>query len=185
MRVQLYTNLSHLIERVLELIPEALHVKELERLAEDMTVITDPRSANELLKLRPFLRVMVLSDAPSYAEGSHLLPIGIRGYANTYIHLTHLEQALNSIESGNVWLYPEFMLELIHNATGSARANDKVLEKLTERERETALLVKEGLSNKEIASRLQITERTVKQHMSHIFEKLEVGDRLALAMLLK
>jgi DNA-binding NarL/FixJ family response regulator len=185
MRVQLYTELSHLIERVLGLIPEAVHIEAIEQLADDLVVLTDPDNAKELMGERPMLRVMVLSDTPSYTEGSQLLPIGIRGYANTYIHLTHLEQALATIESGNVWLYPEFMQELIQNATGSAQANEKVLEKLTERERETALLVKKGLSNKEIASRLEITERTVKQHMSHIFEKLGVGDRLALAMLLK
>ena len=185
MKVQLYTNLSHLIERMKELVAEIRPLESAVQIAHDAIIIADPEAAMQLLQEQPSARVMVLSDTPSYAEGSRLLPLGIRGYANSYIHKTHLDQALHAIASGNVWLYPEFMQELIHKATGSVATNEKVLEKLTERERETALLVKEGLSNKEIASKLSITERTVKQHMSHIFEKLNVSDRLSLAMLLK
>ena len=183
--MQLYTDLSHLVERMKELFAEIQLVDNAWQIAHDAIVLADPKKALQLLQELPTARVIVLSDAPSYAEGSRLLPLGVRGYANSYIHKTHLEQALHAIESGNVWLYPEFMQELIQNATGNAATNERVLEKLTERERETALLVKEGLSNKEIASRLDITERTVKQHMSHIFEKLGVSDRLSLAMLLK
>lgn len=185
MKMQLYTNLSHLVERMKELVSEINPIENARQIAHDAIIIADPEAALQLLKEQPTARVMVLSDAPSYAEGSRLLPLGIRGYANSYIHKTHLEQALHAIATGNVWLYPEFMQELIQHATGSVAANEQVLEPLTERERETALLVKEGLSNKEIASRLDITERTVKQHMSHIFEKLDVSDRLSLAMLLK
>jgi DNA-binding NarL/FixJ family response regulator len=53
---------------------------------------------------------------------------------------------------------------------------------LTEREREVALAVAEGASNKEVARRLSITERTVKAHAGAIFEKLGVRDRLQLSL---
>jgi len=55
-------------------------------------------------------------------------------------------------------------------------------EKLTEREREVALAVSRGASNKEVARQLGITERTVKAHVSIIFTKLAVQDRLHLAL---
>jgi len=51
--------------------------------------------------------------------------------------------------------------------------------------KDVALEIKEGKSNKEIAVALKITERTVKAHLSHIYEKLDVHDRLSLAMLLR
>jgi len=52
---------------------------------------------------------------------------------------------------------------------------------LTDRERQILRLVSEGLSNKEIAGRLKITDRTIKVHLKHIFQKLKVGNRTALA----
>lgn len=185
MTTQLHTTLPHLADRIADLTDQIQNVPEIDTLDTASIVISDPANALEILKRYPEAKVMVLSNEPSFAEGTRLLPHGIRGYANTYIHLKHLEQALESIESGNVWLYPEFMQQLIGQVTAASNNHDEVLGKLTERERETALLVKEGKSNKEIASALDITERTVKQHMSHIFEKLGVGDRFALAMLLK
>ncbi len=149
-------------------------------------VMCDPDTVRELLDADSGLQLFVLSTSPSYEEGAALLPLGIRGYGNLYMHGDHLHQALDVIASGNVWLYPEFMFALIRSATAAApNTHAELLEKLTERERDTALLVKEGMSNKEIAARLGITERTVKQHISHIFEKLGVGDRLSLAMLLQ
>ncbi|MBV5337679.1 MAG: response regulator transcription factor [Deltaproteobacteria bacterium] len=59
------------------------------------------------------------------------------------------------------------------------------LAKLTEREREVAVLVAHGECNKEIARELNIAERTVKAHLSTVFEKLDVRDRLQLAIHLR
>jgi DNA-binding NarL/FixJ family response regulator len=53
---------------------------------------------------------------------------------------------------------------------------------LTQREREIATLIGIGESNKQIARRLTITERTVKAHLTEIFRKLGIGDRLRLAL---
>ncbi|MEA3373642.1 MAG: response regulator transcription factor [Campylobacterota bacterium] len=185
--VQLYSDKINLIERfnIKSLENEISIIPSINELNTDSTIITDPDMARILLKKFPFSKIMVLSDAPSFAEGSKLLPLGIRGYGNTYIHLKHLTQAMITIENGAVWLYPSFMRQLIHGAASSSKKKSDTLDRLTERERETALLVKDGKSNKEIATALDITERTVKQHMSNIFEKLGVSDRLSLAMLLK
>ena len=56
---------------------------------------------------------------------------------------------------------------------------------LTEREREIAPLIRSGATNKEIANRLGITEATVKSHLTDIFRKLGISDRLGLASLLQ
>jgi two-component system nitrate/nitrite response regulator NarL len=52
---------------------------------------------------------------------------------------------------------------------------------LTNREREIVRLVSEGLSNKEIGRRLKITDGTIKQHVHHIFQKLQISNRTELA----
>lgn len=59
-----------------------------------------------------------------------------------------------------------------------------MLAALTQREREVALCVARGESNKEIARKLDLAERTIKAHLTGIFEKLGVRDRLRLALLL-
>jgi len=56
------------------------------------------------------------------------------------------------------------------------------LEQLTEKERKVAILVSNGLSNKEIANELGVQLVTIKKHIGHIFTKLDVKDRLSLAL---
>ncbi len=185
--IQLFTDKPYLIERLnIKSLENQISIcQEIDSVDARHIIITDPQNAPQIMKTYPTAKVMVLSDAPTFEEGSALLPLGIRCYGNTYIHIKHLMQAIMTIESGAVWLYPAFMRQLIHGVSSAAKNRQTLLDRLTDRERETALLVKEGKSNKEIAKALNITERTVKQHMSNIFEKLGVSDRLSLAMKLK
>ena len=60
---------------------------------------------------------------------------------------------------------------------------DKTLTTLTDRERQIMRLVSEGLSNKEIGRRLNITDGTIKVHLHHVFQKLEISNRTVLAAL--
>jgi DNA-binding NarL/FixJ family response regulator len=69
--------------------------------------------------------------------------------------------------------------------TNEASDNTYKLDVLSEREKEVALLLKDGSTYKDIASQLNITPRTIKAHASHIYKKLAVKDRLSLALLLK
>jgi two-component system nitrate/nitrite response regulator NarL len=57
---------------------------------------------------------------------------------------------------------------------------EKAVKALTDRERQIVRLVSEGLSNKEIGRRLKITDGTIKVHLHHMFEKLQVSNRTAL-----
>jgi two-component system nitrate/nitrite response regulator NarL len=61
------------------------------------------------------------------------------------------------------------------------RNTEKAVPALTNRERQIIRLVSEGLSNKEIARRLKITDGTIKVHLHRMFEKLQVSNRTALA----
>lgn len=142
---------------------------------------------NLLQEEYPYVKTMVLSQKPSYVQGSEFLKFGIKAYGNTHMAPIHLNEALDVVKNGDIWLYPEFIQMMIQTHASqktslSSRAD--LLEKLSHKEREVALLIKEGLSNKEIASREGTTERTVKAHLSSIYEKIGVKDRLALALVL-
>jgi DNA-binding NarL/FixJ family response regulator len=99
-----------------------------------------------------------------------------------------LKELKTVVMHGGVWLGRDLLQtligasrELVHNQSSKV---DEALALLTTREKEVALLASTGLSNKEIARKLSITERTVKAHMSSSLEKLGVKDRLQLALVL-
>ena len=148
-------------------------------------ILCAPKEFTTLQKQHPQAKIFVLSVKPSFTEGSVLLQQGARGYGNAYMQKIHFMQALKTIENEAIWIYPEMMRELILLGAETTVGNETVLESLSAREKEVAHQIEKGLSNKEIATVLGITERTVKAHLSHVYEKLKVGDRLSLAMLLR
>ena len=135
------------------------------------------------------INIFLLSQLPSFSEGRPFLELGIKGYGNTHMQAIHMQDALQSINARNVWLYPEFIQQMIGFMSKpqkqfSSNENDP-LACLSPREKEVAMLIYEGLSNQEIADLSGITLRTVKAHNSAIYEKLHVKDRVSLVLLLK
>lgn len=92
-----------------------------------------------------------------------------------------LVQSLRQIASG-VRIVPPSSTDQIAPAAQAA-SSDNALTVLTDRERQIIRLVSEGLSNKEIGRRLNIADGTIKVHLHHIFQKLEISNRTALAAL--
>lgn len=142
----------------------------------------------ELRTEHPESYIFALSNTPNDEEGLSLLKTGIRGYANAFIAPSLLSRAIIAVGSGEIWIGRRLMSRLIEGSAGKGRRwgdleSKRVLNILTKREREIALLVGQGASNKQIAGELDITERTVKAHISSIFEKIGVRDRLQLALL--
>lgn len=129
--------------------------------------------------------VMVLDPNPEYERTKTILQAGIKGYGSLMMHDIHLNEALRVILDGSVWLYPAFIDEMVHRLKDKTPANssEQLLDKLSEREREVVFCIKDGLTNKEISQKLDITVRTVKAHTNHIYEKTGVSNRLALALL--
>lgn len=183
--MQLYTTFQPLHKRLTTLLPALAVIDDETALDSSSVIITDPKSASVLLKKKNGLLLMVLSDNPNFAEGRVLLQEGIRGYGNTFMHIQHLQQAISMIEQGEIWLYPQFIQQLIKSTLQRQLQKQEILDQLTDREQEIALYVAQGLTNKEIASELDITERTVKAHISSLFEKIGIHDRLKLAIMLQ
>jgi len=148
-----------------------------------------PDTLTEIRRLNPLSRIFLLSDRPNEEEGLIFLKLGIVGYANTYISAERLTEATRVVSSGAVWLGQKVMQRLILDSYTRAKEkaasnSGKKLESLTKREREIANLIAQGQSNLEIAANLKITERTVKAHLSSIYEKTKTGSRLNLALLI-
>jgi DNA-binding NarL/FixJ family response regulator len=100
-----------------------------------------------------------------------------------------MNEAVRLIFGGSVWVGQQLMQRLIKETkleTENEGISDdkKILEGLTNREREITKLVAQGKTNLEIAYELVISERTVKSHLSSIFPKLGVSSRLNLALLI-
>jgi len=143
----------------------------------------------EIRRAVPSSRFFLLSDQPNEEEGLAFLKLGIVGYTNTYVSAERLNEAVRIILSGAVWLGQKVMQRLILDSYVRAKekasaSSEKKLESLTKREREIAELIAQGQSNLEIAANLDIAERTVKAHLSSIYEKTKTGSRLNLALLI-
>jgi DNA-binding NarL/FixJ family response regulator len=133
----------------------------------------------------PGCAIVVLSNMPGDDEGLAVLEAGAMGYTNALAVPDVLQQVAAVVENGGLWVGPNLMQRLIAGmATRSTRINGAHLDKLSAREKEVALAVAGGSSNKEIARRLEISERTVKAHLSAAFERLGVRDRLQLSLLI-
>jgi len=172
---------------------ECLHVKSEEELEEleEFTLLLDLETIKdkekyffEYIKLLPTCKaIFALTSAPNFQEGTHLLSLGVKGYGNIKMPKIKLKNALHVIHKGNIWLYPEFLQMMITSYSKNLHeVNQKELDLLSNREQEIANLVKKGLSNKEIATHSKISERTVKAHLSSIYEKLNIKDRVALVI---
>ena len=107
--------------------------------------------------------------------------IGCDGYVLKDSDSNLLRKAIYTVYEGEKFVQPSLTPML--NASLASRTNiDYKLNELTRREIEVLKLIAEGLFNKEIASRLEISERTVKNHVSNIFKKIEVSDRTQAAV---
>jgi len=182
--IKIYTKSEIIAKRLEEIEVDYLFLKEDDTISNAL-LLCNPDELTELCMTYSNVKILVLTASPNFVEGMTLLQKGVRGYGNLYMQQIHLLQALKAIENSAIWLYPDMMQELIAVGSDAATHNVDVFSSLSAREQDVAKEIEKGESNKEIAIALGITERTVKAHLSSIYEKLEVGDRLALAMLLR
>lgn len=136
----------------------------------------------------PAQQIVVLADEPDEAMVSAALSAGAAGCCNAYAAPEVLRQVALVVENGGLWVGQPMLQRLIGQTARifgqrpEAARNDGWEALLSEREIQVARLVACGESNKEIARALTITERTVKAHLTAIFEKLGLRDRLHLSL---
>lgn len=117
-------------------------------------------------------------------EGEYILKavdIGCAGYVLKDSDSNMLKKAVYTVYSGESFIQPD-LIPVLNARLIKKEQEDEQLDKLTKREVEVLILLSEGLFNKEIAYKLDISERTVKNHISNIFKKINVSDRTQAAV---
>jgi DNA-binding NarL/FixJ family response regulator len=141
----------------------------------------------ELCRVHSGKRIVAAYTTLSPADAIALFGAGARGYCNRLIRPELLVEVIRVVEHGEVWVGEQLMsglLRALPRAVNSIASDDPLLVPLTDREKDVIPFIVDGMANKVIARELDITERTVKAHVSSILRKLGVSDRMQLAMLL-
>lgn len=107
--------------------------------------------------------------------------IGVDGYILKDSESSELKKAINAVINGESYIQPKLIPALNNRLVARDVDKDKI-DLLTARELEVLIQVANGKFNKEIATSLNISERTVKNHISNIFKKIEVADRTQAAV---
>lgn len=113
------------------------------------------------------------------------MKIGANGYVLKDSDADSLIGAIRDVNGGGTYIQPSIASLLAEGISGNDKELNKDLLKiksLTKREYEVLTLIAEGLNNKDIADKLYISEKTVKNHVSSIFKKIEVNDRIQAAI---
>ena len=135
---------------------------------------------------------IIVVDNPPLTETDQveLFKLGVHGFCQRDISPELLVKAVESVVNGELWMQRSLITRIIDELTQSGAStktadslsNGSPIECLTPRELEVARMVNKGGNNKLIARSLDISERTVKAHLSSIFRKLNIENRLHLAI---
>ena len=149
----------------------------------------------KIIKTVPTTKVVVLTGEPTPREAVEFISAGAKGYCASNIGASLLLKAARVVANGEIWLgrklLPALFDELVRAAEQSAAVlavqashipATSVFTALSPRERQITSLVASGQQNKFISYKLQISEKTVKAHLTTIFRKLGVDGRTQLAL---
>ena len=131
----------------------------------------------ELKKQNKNIKILMLTVHSEVEYLIKAIDIGANGYILKDSGSLELKQAINVIMTDGSYIQPSLL-----PALNSRLINKEKLESLTKREIEILIQVAGGMFNKEIANNLDISERTVKNHISNIFKKIDVSDRTQAAV---
>lgn len=172
---------TELIQKISQNPPDVVLVCLMDNEGNNINVVPD------LFKVAPFIKVVILSTPNSMLDQPEALKLGVTGIVGTNQNFRALIRAIRQVSEGGVWLNQKIIAQLLGGNFYAANDTSKTKgiygeNELTNREREVVKLVGVGLNNKEISRKLLISEATVRHHLSSIYSKLYVEDRLNLAI---
>lgn len=142
---------------------------------------TGPEACELLLALSPATRVLMLT---SYADEAMVMAAvrsGVHGYLLKDVRANDLVLAIRTVAGGQSYLDPrvaqQALIWIRHQHKPGHQAPPQGLAQLSPQERAILPLLAEGKTNKEIAARLKLSDKTVKNYLAHIFDKLQVSRR--------
>jgi DNA-binding NarL/FixJ family response regulator len=171
-------------ERVLEVVrshsPHVLLVSA-ELLQEDLDALQSLTAENQET------RVILLTGRNDITFLQEVLRTGARGVVQREKPIHHIPIAIRKVTKGELWFERDITTRMIHSLLQNSNGKTDDLEEqkisaVTARERDVIALICEGLRNKEISDRLHISEATVSHHLTSIFRKLDIEDRVSLVI---
>jgi DNA-binding NarL/FixJ family response regulator len=144
-------------------------------------------AASQVATIAPDARVVVLTVSEADDDVMQALKYGAKGYVLKGIGSGALVEILEGVANGESYVPPPLAARILAEMRAGERSPepDDPLSTLTAREEEILRLVGTGLSNKQVAIRLDLQEKTVKHHMTRILSKLQVRNRTEAALLLR
>jgi two-component system nitrate/nitrite response regulator NarL len=142
-------------------------------------------------RLSPLTKIIVLTNSPKLTEEVSALKLGAKGYSGREISEDLLRKAVRLVQQGELWtrrriigtLLEELLTANWNRGEPLHRQSRVPLESLTSKKRAIVRFITDGLTNKEIARRLNVSEATVKAHLTTIFRTFAVSNRAQLAAL--
>jgi len=142
-------------------------------------------AVREIAMAYPVIKVVMLTVSEHEDDVTTALRAGARAYVLKGVAARELIRIVRAVAAGDVYVTPSLATSLLYDLSGGApgRGAPDPLDELTERERQILEHVAEGDSNKEVAALLQISEKTVKHHMTNILQKLQARNRVEAALM--
>lgn len=179
-----------------EIVGQAVSAAEAERLARDLLPdvilldITIPggglNAARCITATSPVSKIIMLTASEAEEDVLAAFKAGARGYILKGVSGSELIKIVRDVDGGAAYVTPTLAASLLsemQNRGHGEPPSSSPLNELTEREREILEYVAAGLSNKEIAQQLYLSEKTIKHYMTNILQKLQVRNRVEAALL--
>ena len=149
----------------------------------DMPIMGGREALPQLLSTQPDLAVLILTVSEDTNDLIECMRTGARGYLLKNINSDFLLNTIRKTVDGDSVLSPEMTSKLVTQLrTPPAENGDALYKTLTPREKEILIWLAKGVSNKEIARKLDLTESTIKVHVQNVLKKLNLHSRVQAAI---
>lgn len=142
-------------------------------------------AARSIAQVCPIIKMIMLTVSESEQDVAQAFEAGVKGYVLKGTSGSELLKTMFAISRGESYVTPGLAARLLTHGIRQEPAQAAGMPELTEREGQILAHVARGLTNKEIARALSLSEKTVKHHMTNIMQKLQVRNRVEAAMVFR
>lgn len=142
-----------------------------------MPQVNGIEATRRIVQVHPDVGVLVLTMYEDDNSVFAAMRAGARGYLLKGVDQVEVLRAINAVSSGEAIFSPSIARRLIHYFSTLEKTVTPIFPELTEREREVLILIAQGHTNTAIAEKLVLSSKTVRNHVSTIFSKLQVASR--------
>jgi DNA-binding NarL/FixJ family response regulator len=142
-------------------------------------------AARSIAQVCPLAKTIVLTVSENEQDVAQALEAGVKGYVLKGTSGSELLTTMFAIARGESYVSPGLAARLLTQVRQGEPAQVRALPELTQREGQILAQVARGLTNKEIARTLSLSEKTIKHHMTSVMQKLQVRNRVEAAMMFR